>query len=78
MVWFGWYCIIGFVIVVLTRKTVMQEVMDEVYEQLPPGVDYAVLYMMGACLITLGWLPFLIYICWLVWRHEDDDEVNEE
>ncbi|HDR4948975.1 TPA: hypothetical protein QCR51_005624 [Bacillus cereus] len=73
--WFGWYCVIGLMIVVFTRKTVMQEVMDEIYESMPLHVDYAWLYMMGACFIAVCWLPILLYGCRLVWKY--NGEVDE-
>lgn len=78
MMWFGWYCVIGFLIIVFTRKTFANEIIDKVYERMPASVEYASVYMFGACMVAIGWLPLILYMCWFAWKYEEEDEEEWE
>ena len=37
----------------------------------------ASVYMFGACMIAIGWLPLILYTCWFAWKYEMAHKMND-
>ena len=51
---------------------------DKLYQKMPASVEYTNVYMFGACMIAIGWLPLILYTCWFAWKYEEEDEEEWE